>query len=87
MHIVKYSATWCQPCKQLSAMLATSNADVQIVERDVDVEQEAAMKDNVRGVPTLIAFDGEKELGRKIGSMSKDQFLEWLNVMKGQANA
>lgn len=87
MHIVKYSAEWCQPCKQLSAMLALANHGVEIIEKDVDVEQEAAMKDNVRGVPTMIAFDGEKELGRKIGSMSKDQFLEWLNVMKGQANA
>lgn len=84
MHIVKYSADWCKPCHDLAEMLMELNLDIEILYRDVDVEQEAAMKDNIRGVPTMIFFDDNgREKGRKVGSMSQSVFLEWLEEAMG----
>ena len=82
MLIVKYSAEWCSPCKQLAAMLKTADVDIKIESVDVDVEHERAVKDSIRGVPTMIIFNGDKALSRKVGMMTKDSFQEWVKSIK-----
>lgn len=82
MHIVKHSASWCGPCKMLKNMLETVNVDIEIRENDIDVNQEMAQKHGVRGVPTMVAFEGDREIGRKVGMMTKEQFTAWVNSLK-----
>lgn len=84
MYIVKHSATWCGPCKMLAGMLKTVDlTGIEIRENDIDTDQALAAKHNVRGVPTMVAFDGDNnEIGRKTGAMTKEQFLVWINSLK-----
>lgn len=72
MKLLKFSASWCGPCKMLSKTIeqVKDELDCDIVEIDIDVDFETANKFQIRGVPTLVLMDDETEVARKTGSMS-----------------
>ena len=72
MKLLKFSASWCGPCKMLSKTIeqVKDELDCDIVEIDIDDDFETANKFQIRGVPTLVMMDGETEVARKTGSMS-----------------
>ncbi|MEB2781800.1 thioredoxin [Algoriphagus sp. C2-6-M1] len=69
--LVDFFATWCGPCKMMQPILedtAKQMGDkVRILKVDVDKNQLAASKFQVRGVPTLILFQKGKILWRESG--------------------
>ena len=52
--VLKFSASWCGPCKMLSKVLSTIETDVEIEEIDVDTNRELAIVYKVRGVPLMV---------------------------------
>jgi thiol-disulfide isomerase/thioredoxin len=72
MKLLKFSASWCGPCKMLSKTIeqVKDELDCDIIEIDIDDDFETANKFQIRGVPTLVLMDGETEVARKTGSMS-----------------
>ena len=57
LKVLKFSASWCGPCKQLAPIFDQVKSEVSGVSfQDVDVDAESALaiKYNVRGVPTII---------------------------------
>ncbi|MDF0542922.1 thioredoxin [Sphingobium sp. H39-3-25] len=60
--LVDFTATWCGPCKALapalSDMAAMYDGAVRIVKLDIDESASLAEKYGVRGVPTLMLFQG-----------------------------
>lgn len=80
MKILKFTASWCSPCKMLSKVFedidSTSIPEVQSI--DTDQEYQLSQKYNVRGVPTLVLIDDEgKELKRMSGYQNKEKILEF----------
>jgi thioredoxin 1 len=67
--IYKFSASWCQPCKMLSKVMAGTELGVPVREIDIDDEFELANKYQIRGVPTLVLLDDGVEIKRKSGMM------------------
>lgn len=57
MKLIKFSASFCQPCKVLAKQLDT----LEVAYQDVDImkEMEYAKKYNIRNVPTLIITSDE----------------------------
>ena len=80
MKVLKFEASWCGPCKALSKVLEGAagkyTTEIQVV--DIDVDPELAKQYGVRGVPTMVKVDGDKEVGRKVGLMTEPQLLEFL---------
>lgn len=81
MQLLKFQASWCQPCNMLSK--AMESIDHPLVESrqeiDIDEDTEKVKQYNIRGVPTLILIDDEgKEVKRQSGYMSESQILKFL---------
>ena len=79
MHILKFKANWCGPCKVMDQVIKDSKLDIHVGDIDIDVAQNTAVEYGIRGVPTLIMLGHEnEELGRKTGVMTVDQFKQWV---------
>jgi thioredoxin 1 len=78
--LIDFFATWCGPCQMLSPILKQVKDNVGdkviIVKIDVDKNQEIASKHNVRGVPTMILFQNNKQLWRQSGVVSKEEIMK-----------
>ena len=82
MKILKFQATWCQPCKMLSKVIegAKESISMPIEEIDIDENMELAKKYSVRGVPALVIVNEDGVIIRtKTGTMNEKQLLEFLN--------
>jgi thioredoxin len=69
-HILKFSATWCGPCKTYAPIFdeAVSDlTDIEIHRLDVDEFQDVAKAYGVRGIPTTLFIKDGKVIADKVG--------------------
>lgn len=78
--ILRFTASWCQPCKMLAANLENADVGVPIEVVDVDVLQEVAQQYGIRGIPTLVLVDEGTEVARTSGVKSVDEIREWISA-------
>lgn len=77
--VLRFTASWCQPCKMLARTLEEVNTVVPIEVVDIDVHSEVASDYGIRGVPTLVMLDGNIEMKRISGTVIKKDLERWLN--------
>ena len=77
MEILRFTASWCQPCKALAQQLEDLGLDKEVTVIDIDEQSNLAIQYGVRSVPTLVAVDNNKEVKRMVGIKSKDILLDW----------
>lgn len=69
--LVDFYADWCGPCKVMAPTLdefAHRRAgEALVVKLDTEANPVTASRFGIRGIPTLIAFQGGKEKGRHVG--------------------
>lgn len=53
---------------------------IEVVKINVDENNEEASKYGVMSIPTYIVLKDDKEVGRKVGMISKEELLKLLNV-------
>lgn len=88
--ILYFSADWCIPCRKLSAttfrdqgVLARLDA-LEVIPIEADLTWRGGEADELRerfsisGVPTLVFLRGGEEVGRLVGYVSPQEFLEAL---------
>lgn len=80
MKVLKFFATWCSPCKMLSATLENMQLPVEVIEVDIDKDPEMAKKYGVRGVPTMVLISGEEEVRRFVGAGDMKSLQEFFKV-------
>jgi thioredoxin 1 len=81
MKVLKFSATWCGPCKMLARNLEDINTIIPIENIDIDENQDAAIHYGVRGVPTMIMLDeNHNEVKRMVGMQSLKDLENWFNA-------
>lgn len=70
-----YTASFCQPCKQLKATLDNLDIEYQVKDADNDPDDFTSM--SVRNVPTIIVTDEDgKEVFRASGNKSSGYLLD-----------
>jgi thioredoxin 1 len=77
--VLRFTASWCQPCKGLAMNLASVETEVPIEIIDIDYDPDTTTKYMVRGVPTLVMLDDDKEIRRFSGMKSTKELQEWIN--------
>lgn len=82
MKILKFSASWCQPCKALTKTLQDVNlAGFELQEVDVEENQELAAKYGIRNVPTMVMVDDSGNVKSiSVGTKSKSDIEAWLST-------
>ena len=80
MKVLRFTASWCQPCKMLAKTLEDIETQIPIEVIDIDENQGLAMDYGIRGVPTLVMLDGDIEVKRVSGMLMKNQLAEWLGA-------
>ena len=77
--LLKFSATWCGPCKSLANNFKhVDMGEVELVNIDIEEDEAAATFYSIRGVPTLILFEDGKEVKRKTGVLMADRIQEFI---------
>ena len=85
MNILKFFGSWCNPCKALSKSL--EDAGIEHKSIDVDENEELTEKYNVMWGGTIVVLDeDDNEVGRFIGSRTKEQLLEELKRYEVQSS-
>ena len=76
--LLHFTATWCQPCKNMEPLIAnfvSENLDISYDKIDVSDEFDPAVEYGVKGVPTFIALVDGVETSRHTGVATKEKLL------------
>ena len=68
--VKKYSASWCDPCKQLDKIL--EGKEYETVDIEENIEEASLFR--IRNVPTVIFFKDGEVVDRKVGLFTADEF-------------
>lgn len=76
--IIKFGATWCASCKNLTKVLEKKDVDFPVIEIDVDQEVNVAKTMNIRSLPTMAFLMDGVEIKRYVGYKAEtiDEFLK-----------
>lgn len=81
--LVDFWAAWCGPCKMLEPTVAAIAADyagrARVVRLNVDENPETGYRYGIKGIPTLILFQGGQEKERVIGVTSKENIARMID--------
>lgn len=80
MNILRFTASWCEPCKALEKIISEAALPLDITIIDIENDPFKAASYGIRGVPTLVLMEGSTEVSRKVGLMTLPQLLEWVHA-------
>jgi thioredoxin 1 len=78
--VIRFTASWCQPCKAMASILEEINTNIPIEVIDIDKQSDVAIEYGIRGVPTLVKVDENGNIaGRMVGVKAKNLVEEFIN--------
>jgi thioredoxin 1 len=82
--LVDFTATWCGPCKVLAPIVAKLadeyEGKVKVAKLDIDGSPNLAQRYGIRGVPTVIVFQGGEKKAQHVGLTNREGLVKLLGV-------
>ena len=73
--LVDFWADWCAPCKMIAPMVEELSVEfdgkVKFTKLDVDSNPNSATSYGIRGIPTLLIFNGGQPVDQVVGAVPK----------------
>jgi thioredoxin 1 len=74
--VLDFWAEWCPPCRALAPtfeeLAKQYEGRVRFLKLNVDENAQVPQRFGIKGIPTLVFFDGGREVERIVGASSKD---------------
>lgn len=80
--LVDFYAEWCGPCQMLGKVLEEVDKerdDIKIVKVNTDDFLSLAKDFKIMSIPAVKVFDNGKVIKEKVGFMTKDELLEFID--------
>ena len=78
--VLEFEADWCPFCRQMKPIVeavALEHRDTFIIGKlDIDENRQTTEKYKVKGIPAYVVFRNGAEVGRFVGAMPKDHFIQ-----------
>ena len=85
--VIDFWAEWCGPCRQIGPALEELSDEyegkVTIAKLNIDESPETPGKYGVRGIPTMMLFNGGELVATKVGAAPKSQIKAWIDESVG----
>lgn len=76
--IIKFSASWCGPCKMLAMTLDGEDLGIPVESIDIDENSKLAREYTIRSVPTMVLVEGDREVKRLLGANTLEAIKTWI---------
>ena len=82
--VVDFWAEWCGPCRMIAPSLEELSNEydgkLTVAKINIDENPQTPTKYGVRGIPTLMIFQGGQVAATKVGALPKSKIKEWIDA-------